>query len=211
MASTTTEERQVGEFQAVSLDGVGVINFVQEDATSLKIEAEPEALPLITTEVKDGTLHIQTQLLTPKVIHLKHPPVYTITSPTLNALDLRGAGGQDRSPEGRSARDHGRWGRGHPADKPDARGLPDPDRRRGQCPGDRNRDRAGDRHHRHRQLLRRPIRRRDGQGQHRRRRPGQGPRHAGPSGRHRRSGSVTYIGDPRITPNVGGLGRVKRA
>jgi putative autotransporter adhesin-like protein len=92
MASTTTEERQVGEFQAVSLDGVGVINFVQEDATSLKIEAEPEALPLITTEVKDGTLHIQTQLLTPKVIHLKHPPVYTITSPTLNALDLRGAG-----------------------------------------------------------------------------------------------------------------------
>jgi hypothetical protein len=92
MASTTTEERPIGEFQAISLDGVGVVEYTQDDATTLKIEAEPEAMALISTEVVDGVLRIQTQLLTVKAIHLKHPPVYTVTGPTLNALDLRGAG-----------------------------------------------------------------------------------------------------------------------
>lgn len=92
MASTTTEERPIAEFQAISLDGVGVVDFVQDDVTSLKIEAEPDALPLITTEVKDGTLHIQTKMLTVKAIHFKHAPTYIVTGPNLNQLDLRGAG-----------------------------------------------------------------------------------------------------------------------
>jgi hypothetical protein len=92
MASTITEERPIGEFQAISLDGVGVVEYVQDDATTLKIEAEPEAMALISTEVVDGVLRIQTQLLTVKAIHFKRPPVYTVTGPTLNQLDLRGAG-----------------------------------------------------------------------------------------------------------------------
>jgi hypothetical protein len=92
MASTETENRPVGEFHAISLDGVGTVNFTQDDATTLSVEAEPEALPLITTEVRDGTLHIQTKLLSVKAIHLKHPPVYSITSPNLDQVDLRGAG-----------------------------------------------------------------------------------------------------------------------
>lgn len=92
MASTTAETRTVGEFHAISLDGVGTVNFAQDDVTSVTVEAEPDALPLITTEVRDGTLHIQTEWKSTKVIALKHPPVYTITSPNLNALQLRGAG-----------------------------------------------------------------------------------------------------------------------
>ena len=92
MASPITEERSVGEFHAISLDGVGTVNFVQDEATTLSVEAEPEALPMITTEVRDGTLHIQTKLLSMKSIHFKHPPAYTITSPNLSELDLRGAG-----------------------------------------------------------------------------------------------------------------------
>ena len=92
MASTTTEERPVGEFHAISLDGIGTVNFTQDDATTLTVEAEPEALPLITTEVREGTLHIQTKLLTVKAFHFKHAPVYTVTSPALDQIDLRGAG-----------------------------------------------------------------------------------------------------------------------
>jgi hypothetical protein len=92
MASTETENRPVGEFHAISLDGVGTVNFTQDDATTLTVEAEPEALPLITTEVQDGTLHIQTKVLSVKAIHLKHPPVYSITSPNLDQVELRGAG-----------------------------------------------------------------------------------------------------------------------
>jgi hypothetical protein len=92
MASTETENRPVGEFHAISLDGVGTVNFTQDDATTLTVEAEPEALPLITTEVRDGTVHIQTKVLTVKAIHLKRPPVYSITSPNLDQVDLRGAG-----------------------------------------------------------------------------------------------------------------------
>jgi hypothetical protein len=92
MASTETENRPVGEFHAISLDGVGTVNFTQDDATTLTVEAEPEALPLITTEVRDGTLHIQTKVRSVKAIHLKHPPVYSITSPNLDQVELRGAG-----------------------------------------------------------------------------------------------------------------------
>jgi hypothetical protein len=92
MASTESENRSVGEFHAISLDGVGTVNFTQDDATTLTVEAEPEALPLITTEVRDGTLHIQTKVLSVKAIHLKHPPVYSITSPNLDQVELRGAG-----------------------------------------------------------------------------------------------------------------------
>ena len=92
MASTESENRSVGEFHAISLDGVGTVNFTQDDATTLTVEAEPDALPLITTEVRDGTLHIQTKVLSVKAIHLKHPPVYSITSPNLDQVELRGAG-----------------------------------------------------------------------------------------------------------------------
>lgn len=92
MASTVTEERPVGDFHAISLDGIGSINYIQDDTTSLTIEAEPDAMALITTEVSDGTLHIQTKLLSVKAISLKHPPTYSITSPNLEELDLRGAG-----------------------------------------------------------------------------------------------------------------------
>ena len=187
MASTTTEERPIGEFQAISLDGVGVVEYVQDDATSLKIEAEPEAMALITTEVVDGTLRIQTKVLTVKAIHLKHPPVYTITGPILNALDLRGAG---RARIGRLKADQ------LVVSVDGAGDVQLTNQTLGTCrikiagrgphQGGRDRDGPGDQHHRHRQLLGRSVRRRDGQGQHRRRRPGQSPRHPGPRGRHRR-------------------------
>ena len=92
MAATTTETRPVEDFHAISLDGVGTLNFAQDDVTTLTVEAEEDALPLISTEVEDGVLHIRTEWKTSKVISYKHPPVYTITSPTLDGLDLRGAG-----------------------------------------------------------------------------------------------------------------------
>jgi hypothetical protein len=92
MAATTTETRPVEDFHAISLDGVGTLNFAQDDVTTLTVEAEENALPLISTEVEDGVLHIRTEWKTSKVISYKHPPVYTITSPTLDGLDLRGAG-----------------------------------------------------------------------------------------------------------------------
>jgi putative autotransporter adhesin-like protein len=92
MAATVTEQREIGEFHAISLDGIGTINFVQDEARTLTVEAEPDALPLITTEVREGTLHIQTRLISSKFISLKHPPIYSIANPNLVELVLRGAG-----------------------------------------------------------------------------------------------------------------------
>ena len=212
MASTTTEERPVTEFQAISLDGVGVVDYVQDDVTSLKIEAEPEALTLITTEVKEGTLHIQTKLVSVKAIHLKHPPIYTITGPNLNQLDLRGAG---RAKIGRLKADQlvvNVDGAG------DVRLM---NQTLGACrvkiSGAGNIKAAGIATTQEINIT--------GTGNF------SGEQFVGETAKVNIAGagrakvhatqdlaveiggvgSVTYVGDPRITPNVGGLGRVKRA
>ena len=92
MAATITQPRPVDGFDAISLDGVGTVEFVQQPEYGLTVECEPDAVDLITTTVTDGTLHINTKLISVKFISLKHPPVYKISAPDLRSIELRGAG-----------------------------------------------------------------------------------------------------------------------
>jgi hypothetical protein len=54
----TQENREVGEFNAVSLNGAGELTITQSEKESLVIEAEDYLLPLIKTQVKNGVLVI---------------------------------------------------------------------------------------------------------------------------------------------------------
>lgn len=54
----TREDREVGEFNAVSLNGAGEMTITQSEKESLVIEAEDYLLPLIKSQVKNGVLVI---------------------------------------------------------------------------------------------------------------------------------------------------------
>ena len=54
-----TETREVSGFDRVALAGFGDLYVTQGEAESLTIEASPENLDRIKTEVKDGTLTIR--------------------------------------------------------------------------------------------------------------------------------------------------------
>ncbi len=92
MAAVQSETRSVGEFTAVSLDGIGTLNVRYAELPTVTIEAEPDALELVTTDVENGSLRIGTTLKSNKVLSLKHPPVFTVGLPLLRELHLRSAG-----------------------------------------------------------------------------------------------------------------------
>ena len=54
----TTEARAVGSFTSIHLAGVGSASIERTGTTGLSISADDNLLPLITSEVKDGTLHL---------------------------------------------------------------------------------------------------------------------------------------------------------
>jgi predicted small secreted protein len=54
----TTETRQVSGFDAITIDGFGKLIITQGDTESLKIEAEDNILPHITSKVEGNTLHL---------------------------------------------------------------------------------------------------------------------------------------------------------
>ncbi|GAB4464532.1 MAG: hypothetical protein OHK0029_34550 [Armatimonadaceae bacterium] len=53
-----TDTRSVGDFSAVDASGVGSVLIAQGDRDSLTIEADDNVLPYISTEVKNGVLHL---------------------------------------------------------------------------------------------------------------------------------------------------------
>lgn len=56
--SHNQEKREVSGFSALMFRGMGKIDLIQGDHEELVIEAQPEILARIKTEVRDGTLHI---------------------------------------------------------------------------------------------------------------------------------------------------------
>lgn len=84
-----TETRSVSGFTNVSLTGIGTLNIRQTGTESLSITAEDNLLPLLTSDVSNGTLTLgikQGQSIAPtKNI------VYTLTVKTLNGLSISGA------------------------------------------------------------------------------------------------------------------------
>ena len=86
----SSESRPVSGFDQIVLNGSGDAQISQGDSESLKIEAEDNILPLITSEVQNGKLVIglknNTSISTLRGIR------YTITVKSLKGLELNGSG-----------------------------------------------------------------------------------------------------------------------
>lgn len=85
-----TESRPVSTFTAVDLSGSGHLTIEQTGTESLTIEAEDNILPLLTSDVSNGTLRLgekdTTNILTSKTIN------YRLTVRDLNNLTVSGSG-----------------------------------------------------------------------------------------------------------------------
>lgn len=84
-----TEERQVRDFSAISLDGFGKLIVEQTGAESLSITADDNILPLITSEVRDGTLYLGFR---ERQLNTVNELTFRVTVNDLEAIDLSGAG-----------------------------------------------------------------------------------------------------------------------
>jgi hypothetical protein len=82
------EERSVGDFHGVSVMGSSDVTITVGGAPSMSVEAEDNILPLITTEVQGGILHIGSEksFSTRKGIHVR------LTVPELRSVSIKGSG-----------------------------------------------------------------------------------------------------------------------
>lgn len=88
--NVTTETRQVRDFDQVNLLGIGELYITQGDEESLRIEAEDNLIPYITTEVHDHLLEIGFQRM---VSVWPHRPVkFYLTLKDVSALRVSGSG-----------------------------------------------------------------------------------------------------------------------
>jgi hypothetical protein len=89
--AVVTEPREVSGFVAIDLQGVGVLRVTQGTAETLTIRTDDNILPLITTEVRDGTLRISID--TSEHRHGINPTelAYDVSVKTLQALTVSGA------------------------------------------------------------------------------------------------------------------------
>lgn len=88
-----TENREVGLFNAVQLDGAGKLLITQGESTALTVEAEDNLISSLQSTVEGGTLKLgyqdnfwQKTLLPTETI------LYTLTVTDLNAITFNGAG-----------------------------------------------------------------------------------------------------------------------
>ncbi len=88
-----SENRQVENFSAVTLAGIGNVYITQSADTSLRIEAEDNLIPYFETTVKNGTLTIGIKNEYMGVnLHPTQPVKFYVTTPEVDALTLAGSG-----------------------------------------------------------------------------------------------------------------------
>lgn len=87
--TVTSEVRPVQKFTAIRFDGVGHLVIERAGTESLTVTADDNLLPLYTSEVKDGTLHLSTA---PEKSFTGKLPVYAVSIGDLRRLDLNGSG-----------------------------------------------------------------------------------------------------------------------
>jgi Putative auto-transporter adhesin, head GIN domain len=85
-----TESRDVSDFSAVDLTGIGDVMIKQTGTETLTIAAEDNILPLLTSTVSDGTLTLGTK--PGSNIDPTKPIQYTLTVKNLDALTISGSG-----------------------------------------------------------------------------------------------------------------------
>jgi hypothetical protein len=82
------EVREVSDFQEVALEGVGTLLIEQGETESLTIDAEPKVLQRIETEVSNGRLTIRPD----RSFETSEPITYHLTVKQLIGIALAGAG-----------------------------------------------------------------------------------------------------------------------
>jgi hypothetical protein len=89
----TSETRQVDEFSAVNLEGIGDVIITQADTTSVRIEAESDLIPYFETTVKGDTLVIglKDEFFGFSIRPTK-PVKFYVSTPDLKAVTLAGSG-----------------------------------------------------------------------------------------------------------------------
>lgn len=85
-----TETRSVSGFTKVTFSGVGTLNITQTGTESLKVSADDNLLPLLTSTVSDGTLVLGVK--PGNGVRPVQPITYTLTVKDLKGIDLSGAG-----------------------------------------------------------------------------------------------------------------------
>jgi hypothetical protein len=93
MSGTVTEDRELTGFNRISLGGVGHLSLEPGDQESVRVEASPEVLPYVGTEVKEGKLHIwlKNHGLRP-LVGSPGPINYYVTFRELDGVEVSGAG-----------------------------------------------------------------------------------------------------------------------
>jgi hypothetical protein len=91
--NVTSERRDVGGFNEVELRGIGDLTVRQTGSESLTVEAEDNIIPVLKTEVENNRLTIGVEDNT--AIQTTKPINYELTVKDLNALILSGSGNID--------------------------------------------------------------------------------------------------------------------
>lgn len=85
-----TETRNVSGFTKIQFSGVGVLNITQAATESLKVSADDNILPLLTSTVNNGTLTLG--IKSGYVVTPSKSITYTLTVKQLDGVTLSGAG-----------------------------------------------------------------------------------------------------------------------
>ncbi|OHB33080.1 MAG: hypothetical protein A2X84_02570 [Desulfuromonadaceae bacterium GWC2_58_13] len=84
-----TENRELPPFHALDIDGAFSVTITCQQEQELSVSADDNLLPLITTEVQNGTLRITTR----KPICTSNPLTVTMSVATLESIKSGGANG----------------------------------------------------------------------------------------------------------------------
>ncbi len=87
-----SEERPVSHFDQVELQGLGELEITQGETESLRVEAEDNLLPYLTTEVHGGRLEIGFQPDLPLYLRPTRPVRFYLTLKEVTALQVSGSG-----------------------------------------------------------------------------------------------------------------------
>ncbi len=87
-----SEPREVCDFQEVVLRGIGDINLQQGESESLVVEAHPEDLSRIKTEVHGGKLELGFKGLLDSIVPPRGPITFHITMKTVRGVSISGQG-----------------------------------------------------------------------------------------------------------------------
>ena len=91
--ATVSETREVAGFDGIELKGAGVLHVSQGESTSLRIEAEPDTLSRIATEVEGNRLVIRFRWLDVFLAFKAMGPIdFYVTTPHLRAVKIAGSG-----------------------------------------------------------------------------------------------------------------------